>query len=81
MNKAQGGVIKLVSRTWWGTHVAPELVGYSSWAAAGCSYYQAYSSQDCTNWASKCSPAAMRVREKWVQEQPVALVFLTVLRR
>ena len=41
-----------------------------------------YSSQDCTNCASRCSPAATRVRLKWVQVQPVAAVTLrTVFNR
>lgn len=42
----------------------------------------AHSSQDCTNCFSRCSPAEMRVREKWVQQQPVpGLTLRTVLSR
>lgn len=43
---------------------------------------RAYSSQDCTNCCSRCSPEEMRVSEKWVQVQPVpGVVFFTVLSR
>ena len=42
----------------------------------------AHSSQLCTNCFSRCSPAEMRVREKWVQQQPVpGLTLRTVLSR